>query len=312
MVLENEKPQRTSAEIMRIANTKGIAVPAFNIPYLPMMEPVTRAIVDMDAFSLVEVARVEWEKFESKSPQAVIEEFIKWHNPDHMRIHLDHIPVIDEDGERVDYLAIIQEAISLGYQSVMVDGSRLSLEENISSTREVVEMAHQSNVACEAELGSVMGHESGPLPPYEELFQSGKGFTDLDEARRFVLDTECDWLSVAIGNIHGRISKAKRDEKKVQARLDLDHLENLARITKVPLVLHGGSGIQQAFILESTRRGITKINIGTEIRQSYETALKSTGDVESAQQAVYDRTCWTIRDYLKLEGSQSELKGDGV
>ena len=80
-------------------------------------------------------------------------------------------------------------------------------------------MAHKSGIPVEAELGAVMGHESGPLPPYEELFASGKGFTSPEEAKRFVMETETDWLSVAIGNIHGAISAATRAEKKIEARL---------------------------------------------------------------------------------------------
>ena len=123
---------------------------------------------------------------------------------------------------------IIREALALGYQSVMVDGSRLNLEDNIEATRQVVEIAHAAGVPVEAELGAVLGHEAGPLPPYEELFASGRGFTDVEEAKRFVQETGCDWLSVAIGNIHGAVSAARRDEKKVEARLNLDHLEQLA------------------------------------------------------------------------------------
>ena len=82
-------------------------------------------------------------------------------------LHLDHVPVIDEENRRVDWKPIIQECLDLGFNSVMVDGSRLSLEENISVTRQVVEMAHAVDVPVEAELGAVLGHEKGPLPPYE-------------------------------------------------------------------------------------------------------------------------------------------------
>ena len=153
----------------------------------------------------------------------------------------------------------------------------------------------------------MLGHEAGLLPPYEELFKSGKGFTDIQEAKRFVNETGCDWLSVAIGNIHGNISKAKKDLKKVQAKLDLDHLEALHRETGIPLVLHGGSGVQQEYVLKATKRGITKINIGTDIRQPYETTYKSTGDLSAAQDAVYNRTAWIIRDYLNLTGAKELL-----
>jgi len=264
----------------------GLAIPAFNIPYLPMIEPVVQAVVDLDAFGLVDVARLEWIKFESGGPAQVAEEFACWCRPDYVRLHLDHIPVIDEDNSRVDYMPIIQEAIQLGYESVMIDGSRLSLEENIRAVRPVVELAHAAGVPVEAELGAVMGHESGPMPSYEELYTSGKGFTDPDEACHFIRETGCDWLSVAIGNIHGAIAAGRKDRKKIEARLNLERLELLNQAVEVPLVLHGGSGIKQDNILASMKHGIAKINVATEIRQAYEAALRETGSVMQAKQAV--------------------------
>lgn len=296
--------ESTSAVISR-AEEAGIVVPAFNVPYLPMIEPVIRAVVDQDSFALVEVARLEWIKFEAQSPAAVMEEFLKWNDPDHVRIHLDHVPVIDEDGEKVDYLAVIQEAIELGYQSVMVDGSRLGLEENITATIQAVELAHAAGIPSEAELGAVLGHEAGPLPPYEELLESGMGFTDVEDARRFVRETGCDWLSVAVGNVHGAVSGALKDKKKVEARLDLDHLQRLHRAAGIPLVLHGGSGVKQEYVLAGIKKGIAKINIGTEIRQAYESALRDYGTVVDGQRAVYDRTSWLIQDYFGVDGSRN-------
>jgi fructose-bisphosphate aldolase class II len=295
---------QTTSDIINNASQAGVTVPAFNVPYLPMVEPVIRAVVDQDAVALIETARLEWIKFESQGPAAVMEEFTKWNRPDYVRIHLDHIPVIDEDGREVDYLSIIREAIELGYQSVMVDGSRLDLEGNIEATRQVVEMAHEAGIPCEAELGAVLGHEAGPLPPYEELFESGRGFTDTQEARQFVRETGCDWLSVAIGNIHGAVSGALKDRRKVEARLNLDHLERLRRATGIPLVLHGGSGVRQEYLLAAIRNGIAKVNIGTEIRQAYESAWRESGSVTAAQDAVYERTGWLIRDYFGLAGTR--------
>jgi fructose-bisphosphate aldolase class II len=296
-----------TAQIVRKASELGLTVPAFNTPYLPIMEAVVRALVDQDCFGLIAVARPEWTKFEAKSLNAVAAEYARWGQPSHTRLHLDHVPVIDEDHMQVDYLHILREAIDLGYQSVMVDGSRLDLDGNIAATRQAVELAHAAGVPCEAELGAVLGHEAGPLPPYEELFESGKGFTDVAEATRFVRETECDWLSVAIGNIHGAISVATRDQKKVEARLDLSHLEALHQATGVPLVLHGGSGIQQQYLLGAIKHGIAKVNIGTEIRQPYEVTLRTTASVTAAQDAVYERTCWVIRDYFGLAGTAKEL-----
>ena len=303
---------QSTADIVKSASKAGLVVPAFNVPYLPMVEPVVRAVVDQDSFALVETARLEWIKFESQGPTAVMEEFTKWSEPDHVRLHLDHVPVIDEDNQRVDYVSIIREAIELGYQSVMVDGSRLDLEENIEATRQVVEMAHEAGIPCEAELGAVLGHEAGPLPPYEELFASGQGFTDVAEAERFVRETGSDWLSVAIGNIHGAVSGALKDRKKVAARLNLDHLERLRQATGTPLVLHGGSGVKREYLLAAIKKGIAKVNIGTEIRQAYETALMESGSVTAAQDAVYARTCWLIRDYFNLAGTRSVVTGQAA
>ena len=216
--------------IIRQAHCQGLAIPAFNIPYLPMMEPVVQAVVDLDSFALIDTARLEWKKFEAGGPGQVAKEFARWSRPDYVRLHLDHVPVIDEDNLRVDYLPIFRQAIQLGYESLMIDGSRLALEENMQAVRPVVELAHAAGIPVEAELGAVMGHESGPLPSYEELYASGKGFTDPGEARRFVKETGCDWLSVAIGNIHGAIAAGRKDLKKVEARLNLERLELLNRL----------------------------------------------------------------------------------
>ena len=293
--------------IVQNAMKAGVAIPAFNIPYLPMLEPVVRAVVDQNSFALIETARLEWIKFEAGGPDVIAKEFFRWQVPDHIRLHLDHVPAIDEDGQQVDYLEIIQQAIDLGYHSVMVDASRLALDENIAATRRVAEVAHKAGVPCEAELGAVLGHEAGPLPSYDELFASGRGFTKVDEASRFVAESGCDWLSVAIGNIHGAVSEGYKDQKKVAARLDLEHLEKLSQAVLIPLVLHGGSGIPQEYVLASFKKGIAKINIATEIRQAYESTLQSTSKISAAQDAVYQRTCQLIGEYFGLKDIQPLL-----
>jgi ketose-bisphosphate aldolase len=293
--------------IVQNAMNAGVAIPAFNIPYLPMLEPVVRAVVDQNSFALIETARLEWIKFEAGGPEVIAKEFFRWQVADHIRLHLDHVPAIDEDGQQVDYLEIIQQAIDLGYHSVMVDASRLALDENIAATRRVAEVAHKAGVPCEAELGAVLGHEAGPLPSYDELFASGRGFTKVEEASRFVAESGCDWLSVAIGNIHGAVSEGYKDQKKVAARLDLAHLEKLSQAVLIPLVLHGGSGIPQDYVLASFKKGIAKINIATEIRQAYESTLQSTSKVSAAQDAVYERTCQLIGEYFGLKDIQPLL-----
>ena len=111
-------------DVVQRALDHHVVIPAFNIPYLPMVKPVVQAVADMNSLAMVQVARVEWEKFGSVSLEAVAEEYAKHKNDRHTLLHLDHTPVIDEDMKRVDYLPIIQRALKAGYQSVMVDASR--------------------------------------------------------------------------------------------------------------------------------------------------------------------------------------------
>jgi len=266
-----------------------------------MMKPVVDALRDEQAFGLIAVARLEWMKFEAGGLKEIMDEYRRVKDESYTRLHVDHVPVIDEDGLRVDYEPIMREAIELGYDSLMVDGSRLPLAENIAATCRVVEMAHAAGIAAEAELGAIMGHEHGPLPPYEELFKSGRGFTDPDDAARFVVETRVDWLSVAAGNIHGAISAATRSQKKITARLSIERIEAIRRATGVPLVLHGGTGISKECTMDAVRHGVAKINIATAIRQPYE-AMRQKPAHEAAT-AVYDATREILRNELELTGS---------
>lgn len=294
-----------SNELMRRALESGTVIPAINIPFLPVIAPVVDALRDTETFGFIAVARLEWIKFEARSPRAIFEEYQRRKDERFTRLHLDHVPVIDEDDLRVDYLADIGEAVDLGYDSVMIDGSRLPFDENVDAVKQVVALAHAKNVPVEAELGAILGHEKGPLPPYEELFASGKGFTDVDEAKRFVDATDVDWLSVAIGNIHGAISGAAKDEKKPETRINIQRLDDIRSAIDRPIVLHGGSGIKKSYILDGIKHGIAKINIASTVRQAYE--QNKDESVAKAQKAVYDTMVDLIRNELEIAGSAKVL-----
>jgi len=292
--------------MMRRACERGVLIPAFNIAYLGMMTPVAQALKETEVFGLAEVARPDVEKFGAVSYEAVAAAYAREADPEYVGLHLDHTPVIDEDGRRVDWAPLIRQALALRFESVMIDGSRLPLAENIAVTKEVVAMSHPQ-AAVEAELGAVLGHEAGPLPPYEELFRSRKGFTDPDEARRFVRETGVDWLSVAVGNIHGAITGAAKDQAKVAARLHIEHLGLLRQAAGVPLVLHGGSGVQRESVLAGIRNGIAKINIGTEIRHAWEKTLASGGGEAAAADAVKVKVVELTTQVYGIAGSARAL-----
>jgi len=299
--------ERTSGDLMLNAYNNSTVIPAFNIPYLPMMEPIASALVDSNAFGFIAVARCEWERFAAKSQEAVAEEYAKRCLRQWTHLHQDHVPVIDEDGLPVDYLAILKKALDLGYDSIMVDGSRLPLDENIAASKKVAEMAAPYGIAVEAEVGAIFGHGSDPVPPYEELFRTGKGFTSVDEAALFVRETGVDWLSVAFGNIHGAIQGSAKDVEKIHARLNIEHLSKLKQATGIPLVLHGGSGIEKESIMAGIANGIAKINIGTDLRQPYEQAVHAGKSAIEAKEIVYNHARFLLESTLEVKNSRNAI-----
>ncbi|MHB1456819.1 MAG: class II fructose-bisphosphate aldolase [Armatimonadota bacterium] len=294
-------------KVIEAASATGTMIPAFNIPYLPMAKVVAQTLEKHGTFGMMEVARLELVKFEAGSLSEIKEQYNQWANPRFVSMHLDHVPVIDEDDLNVDWEPLITEGVALGFGSVMIDGSRLPLEGNIKATSRVVEIAHSGGSLVEAELGAVLGHSAGPMPPYEELFASRTGFTDPDEAGEFVRRTGVDWLSVSIGSFHGPISGASKDKAKMPAKLDIELLKEIRKATGIPIVLHGGSGVIQSYIDEAIANGMVKVNIAADIRRPYEQTLAQTGDVEKARSAVEETMDHLICDVYHLEGSASRL-----
>jgi fructose-bisphosphate aldolase, class II len=142
-------------------------------------------------------------------------------------------------------------AIKYGFTSVMVDRSQLPFEENVRQTSEIVKMAHAVGLSVEAELGCVGQGES-----YDK--DRDAGLTKVEEALEFVRKTEVDCLAIAIGTAHGRYIG--------MPKLDFERLESLREAVPVPLVLHGGSSTGDENLKKAVQNGITKVNIGTDLR----------------------------------------------
>jgi ketose-bisphosphate aldolase len=163
--------------------------------------------------------------------------------------HLDHASGLQR----------IQLAVQSGFTSIMFDGSRLPFEENISVTRKVVEIAHQRGISVEAELGYVTEAKQ----PHSQKFEIKHNYTNPDEARSFISQTNVDALAISIGNIHGL-----RASKRKNVQLDFDLLEKLKESCEAPLVLHGGSGVSWNDLRRAVHMGISKLNINTELSTS--------------------------------------------
>ena len=163
-------------------------------------------------------------------------------------IHWDH----GADMEKMEL------ALDCGFSSVMIDASSLPYTENVEITRKVVEKCHKLGVSVESELGHVGDEGQNITENYTH--------TDPLQARNFVEATGIDALAIAIGNAHGVYTSAP------QLRFDI--LEQCARDIDVPLVLHGASGIGDADVKTAIAKGITKVNIHTELCQAAAAGMK--------------------------------------
>ncbi|MCR4907594.1 MAG: class II fructose-bisphosphate aldolase [Lachnospiraceae bacterium] len=163
-------------------------------------------------------------------------------------VHLDH---------GYDYAEVFR-AMNAGFNSVMIDGSAHPLEENIAITKKVTETAHLLGVDVEAELGHVgmaVDHDGDKSDFY----------TDPAIAERFCRETDCDYLTISIGNAHGVYVETPH--------LDIARLEEINAATDTPLVLHGGSGIPDEQLEVAFRKGINKFNLGTDFLAAYYQAI---------------------------------------
>ena len=169
-------------------------------------------------------------------------------------LHLDH-------GESVE---TCRKAIDLGFTSVMIDASMKSFEENVATTKEVVEYAHARGVTVEAEIGHVASNFNED--DKETLY------TTPEEAAKFAQESGCDSLAISIGTAHG-VYKAK-----AVPEISFEALAGIRQATDVPLVLHGGSGSGDDNLNRCAREGICKVNIFTDL---YLAAMKSADEADA-------------------------------
>lgn len=197
-------------------------------------------------------------------------------------LHLDHSS---------DY-NYIMKAIKAGFTSIMIDGSMLTLEENIELTKKVVETARIFGCNVEAELGHV-GFAANSDQDNMDMY------TRADVAAEFCRVTGVDSVAVAIGSAHGVYKETPK--------LDLKRLEEINEATNVPLVLHGGSGIPADQLEIAFKKGINKFNVGTEFFQLYYDSIreyceeyKNKGNVFDLPGYVQHKLMSYLREKMKL------------
>ena len=158
-------------------------------------------------------------------------------------VHLDH-------GEDLDY---IERAMEIGFTSAMYDGSKLSYEENVENTLKAVQLVRKYNAGIEAEIGvmgnSESGEETNGMQEMEDIY------TDPEIAKKFVEATGIDALAASFGTVHGIYTS--------EPKLDFPRIGKIKQLVKIPLVMHGGSGVSQGDYITAISKGIRKINYYT-------------------------------------------------
>jgi ketose-bisphosphate aldolase len=212
------------------------AIGAFNIYNLETVDAVLSAANDLRSPVIVALGERYLKDFPIQAVAAIVKTLAKDSRVP-VALHLDHAQKLES----------IELAISAGFTSVMIDGSKLPLMENIAITKRAVALARPRGVSVEAELGRIVrtGEAATDL------------FTDPNEAQQFMEETEVDALAVAVGTVHGLY--------KGEPTLDLTRLGQIAKKVSVPLALHGGSGLPDHLIKSAMQLGVAKLNVNTEI-----------------------------------------------
>ncbi len=243
----------TAGELLTDARAGRYAVAAFNTNNLEYLQAILEAAAELSSPVIVSAAKSEIDYMNGLTFVAMVKT-LSANLPIRLAIHLDHGPSYEEAVRCINY----------GFTSVMYDGSRLPLEENIATTKKVVEAAHSCGISVEGEIGVIGQAADSP----EGLKAESDGLASPVDCERFVKETGVDFFAAAIGNAHGLYTK--------KPKLDFDRLTDIARRTRVPLVLHGGTGIPVEDIKKAISISVAKINFSTIMRQGYIETMRKT------------------------------------
>ncbi|HAO64915.1 TPA: tagatose-bisphosphate aldolase [Candidatus Taylorbacteria bacterium] len=236
------------------ARDKGVAIGHFNISNLEALRGIFNAAKEKGLPIIIGVSEGERDFIGVKQAVALVKSLRdEYEYP--IFLNADHTYSFER----------VKEAIDAGYDSVIFDGTKLSLEDNIKITKQCVEYAHRKNpdILVEGELGYI-GQSSKVLDEVPE----GVVMTNPEDAKKFVVATGVDMLAPAVGNIHGMLSSG------IDPALNIDLIKKISAAVGIPLVLHGASGNSAADIKAAIASGVALVHINTEIRVAYRDAVR--------------------------------------
>ncbi len=243
----------SSSDILKLANSRNIAIGAFNVYNFEGVKAVVEGSEQEGVPVIIQLHPASLERG-SRSLIAMALEAARVSTAS-ISIHLDHINSIEAVGE----------GIEAGITSFMPDGSTYDYEENIEFTRLCAQEIINMGGFVEGELGRLSGTEdSVTISNYEALL------TDPLLVDDYVSKTKINALAICIGNVHGKYE--------TEPKLDFQRLYKIREATELPLVLHGASGLSDEMISQSILAGVSKFNVNTELRQAYISGLSEAVD----------------------------------
>ncbi len=271
------------------------AIGAFNFSDWSQVKGIVAAAQNLKAPIILDTSEGE-SKFVGLQEAVAMRDVLRKKTGLPIFLNLDH-------GKSFDYL---KEAINAGYDMVHFDGSKLPLEENIKITKQVVALAHKKGVVVEGEMGRI-GTDGSKV--YQEKFEiKEEDLTKPEDAKLYFGKTKVDLLAISIGTFHGL------DITGTSPHLRLERLQEIAKAVNVPFVLHGGSGTPEKDVQEAIQLGITKININTETRLAFSTALRKALTDNSSEITPYkyfaepiEAVRAVIEQHIKLFGSENKV-----
>ncbi|MEF2801054.1 MAG: class II fructose-bisphosphate aldolase [Acutalibacter sp.] len=241
-------PLTTTVSMLRKAQEQGFAVGAFNVENMEMAQAIISAAEELRAPVILQTTP-STVRYAGTGMYAAMVAALAQEASVPVAMHLDH----------GDSFALCAQALRSGYTSVMIDGSKLPLEENIALTYKVSEMCAAVDVPVEGEIGRVGGKEDD--------LESDGGYTIPEEAVRFEKESGLFSMAVGVGTAHGFY--------KEKPQLNKELITTLRGMLQAPMVLHGASGLSDEDVKDCIRRGICKVNFATELRAAYTEGVKA-------------------------------------
>ena len=241
-------------ELLQKAQKEHYAVGAFNCNNMEIVQAIVAAAEAEQSPVIIQASQgaIKYAGIEYIAAMTIL---AAQHSKVPIALHLDHGTSFGQ----------VMQCVRNGFSSVMIDGSKLPLAENIALTNKVIEVARPLGISVEAELGKIGGTEDDISVSEREAL-----FTDPEEAKQFVESTGVDSLAVAIGTAHGQY--------KGIPKLDFNRLRQIREKISTPLVLHGSSGVPDDAVREAISLGVAKVNIDTNIREAFVAAARQVLD----------------------------------